>query len=531
MRRKLFLNLNVLTQNKKNPKATAFAVEDGKFIAVGAEEEILQLKNDETEIINLRSSQSEKNKLIALPGFNDAHIHIWKVGNLLTYMLDLRGVKSIEEMQEKLFEYNNNNPELDWIQARGFNEAFFTDGRIPNKNDINKVIKDKPVCIIRTCAHQIVVNSKALEIAEINNLTRSPHGGEIKFLPNGELAGHFTETAIGLVLNKIPKYTAEQYRKMILAAQDEFLKYGITSATDPAVAEDLLEVYKQMDKNGELKIRINAISIRVPDGTNKISTNPNLYNSDNLKINAVKFFADGGLSGKTAALKNFYKNSNEHGVLRLEKNLFKKLARESHDAGFRIATHAIGDDAIEMVLNVYKEISTQNKNNINHRIEHLGFPSRENLQLMKEFNISAVMQPIFIYELGKNFREYLPDDYLNFVYPAKSVLDSGVNLALSTDAPVVKNINPFLNIKSATDRKDFDGFEIASNQNINLDDALYAYTMGSAIANCDEKNIGSIEVGKFADFVVFDEKNFSDSQITNTHKVKSTYISGELMKS
>ena len=135
-----------------------------------------------------------------------------------------------------------------------------------------------------------------------------------------------------------------------------------------------------------------------------------------------------------------------------------------------------------MVLNVYKEISTQNKNNINHRIEHLGFPSRENLQLMKEFNISAVMQPIFIYELGKNFREYLPDDYLNFVYPAKSVLDSGVNLALSTDAPVVKNINPFLNIKSATDRKDFDGFEIASNQNINLDDALYAYTMGSAIA-------------------------------------------------
>ncbi|MBC8047160.1 MAG: amidohydrolase, partial [Fimbriimonadaceae bacterium] len=482
MQRQIYYNGNILTQDKRKPKATAFALENKKYIAVGNDNDILQLKNDETEIIDLQ------NKTV-LPGFNDAHIHIWKVGNLMTYTLDLRGVQSVEEMLDKINDYHKNNPQLKWIQARGFNEANFPDKRIPNKNDLDKITTEKPICVTRTCAHQIVVNSKALEIAELSKSTQTPAGGEIKLLPNGELAGHFTETAIGLILNKIPKYSKEELRTMVLAAQNEFIKLGITSATDPAVDKELLEVYKEMDKNGQLKIRINLFPIRIPDGTNKIYPLPEFYSSEHLKVNTIKFFADGGLSGKTAALKNPYKDSSEYGVLRLEKENFKKLTKESQDAGFRIATHAIGDAAIEMVLEVLNEISVSNKNNINHRIEHLGLPSEHDLWLMKELNISAVMQPVFIYELGKNFKEYLNDEYLNYVYPAKSVLEHGINLAFSTDAPVVKDFNPLTNIQSAMNRKDTTGFEIEASQKINFNDALYAYTIGSAIANGDEKEI------------------------------------------
>lgn len=514
MQRKIFHNANILTQDKKNPTATACVIENGKFLYAGNDNTALQYQNEQTEIINL------ENKIL-LPGFHDAHIHIWKVGNLLTHTLDLRGVTSIEEMLDKLNEYHKNNPHLEWIQARGFNEAHFPDKRIPNKTDLDKITTSKPICVTRTCAHQIVVNSKALEVAGIHKKTKAPIGGEIKYLEDGELAGHFTETAIGIVLNKIPKYTTVQYREMILAAQGELLKYGITSAADPAVDTNLMDVYIQMDAADELKMRINVFPIRVPDGSDKIYTLPEKYSSAHLKIDTVKFFADGGLSGKTAALKNYYKNSTEKGVLRLQKEFFHKLAQESQDAGFRIATHAIGDAAIEMVLEVYKNIASSNKNNINHRIEHLGLPSEYDLRIMKELNISASMQPVFIYELGKNFRDYLPGEYLNYLYPVKSVLEYGINLALSTDAPVVKDFSPHTNILSAMNRNDSAGKEISPAQKIDMEEAIYAYTMGSAIASGSELKTGSITSGKDADFCICN---------TPTSEVTDTYIGGLKVK-
>jgi len=509
---KIFYNGSVLTQNKQEPECTAFAISDGKFFAVGDDNFVLQLKSSQTLLIDL------ENKTV-LPGFNDAHIHVWKVGNLLTSLLDLRGVKSLDEMQRKLIEYANKNPQLEWILARGFNEANFPDKRMPDKFDLDKIISDRPVCVTRTCAHQIIVNTKALEICNITSATEIPVGGEIKLLPDGSLAGHFTETALGLILSRIPKYTKTQLRKMILAAQEKFIKCGITSASDPAVEKDIIEVYKEMDKNGELKIRMNIFPIRVPDGINKVYPLPEKYHSEFLTIDTVKFFADGGLSGRTAAMKNSYKNSDELGVLRIEKETFKKLAMESQNAGFRIAVHAIGDAAIEMVLDVFEEIAPFNQNKINHRIEHLGFPSTQNLQQMRSLNISAIMQPVFIYELGKNFIQNLSPYYLNYVYPVKSVLDAGVNLAFSTDAPVVINFDPLFNMSCAIHRKDNSGNIISADQVVSAEDAIFAYTMGSAKAAGIDALYGSVEKGKLADFIIL-EGNVGEQRVV------STYVNG-----
>jgi len=505
---KIFYNGRVLTQNKQEPECTAFAISKGKFVAVGDDNFVLQLKSPQTLLFDL------ENKTV-LPGFNDAHIHIWKVGNLLTSLLDLRGVKSLDEMQRKLIEYANKNPQLEWILARGFNEANFPDKKMPDKFDLDKIISDRPVCVTRTCAHQIIVNTKALEICDITSATEIPLGGEIKLLPDGALAGHFTETAIGLILSKIPTYTKIQLRKMILAAQEKFIQCGITSATDPAVEKDLIEVYKEMDKNGELKIRMNIFPIRVPDGINKVYPLPEKYHSEFLTIDTVKFFTDGGLSGRTAAMKNPYKNSYELGVLRIEKETFKKLALESQNAGFRIAVHAIGDAAIEMVLDVFEEIAPFNQNKINHRIEHLGFPSMQSLKKMSTLNISAIMQPIFIYELGKNFIQNLTPHYLNYVYPVKSVLDAGVNLAFSTDAPVVFNFDPLFNIHCAIHRADSSGNIISADQVVSMEDAIFAYTMGSARASGLDALFGSVQKDKVADFIILND-NIGEQQVLST---------------
>jgi predicted amidohydrolase YtcJ len=178
------------------------------------------------------------------------------------------------------------------------------------------------------------------------------------------------------------------------------------------------------------------------------------------------------------------------------------LASESQAAGFRIATHAIGDEAVDMVVDVYNEIAKDNVAQINHRIEHLGLPSESNLKIMHALNITAVMQPIFISELGTNFINYLDADYLNYLYPVRSVIDHGITLALSTDAPVVKNYDPVNNIIAAMTRRTSSGSLIAENQSITLEEALYAYTMGSAIAGGQDNSIGSITAGKFADFLI-----------------------------
>lgn len=518
---KVYFNATVLTQDSRYPVISSFAVSEGKIVAAGNAEDILRLPGDRFQRINLQGAT-------VLPGFNDAHIHIWKVGNLLTYLLDLRGVQSLDEMKQRLSDYAKRNPELPWIQARGFNEVLFPGQRMPNRFDLDEVISDRPVSVMRTCAHQLIVNTAALRASGITQQTIIPQGGEMKLLPDGNLAGHFTETALGLVTNKIPSYNAEQYRQMIAVAQEELLKAGITSATDPAVMPDLLDVYKSMDRNGELKIRVNAIPILVPDGGLGVLPLPEHYASSFLKVDTVKFFSDGGLSGKTAALKQPYLHSNEHGVLRLTKDFFLPLTRKAQANGFRIATHAIGDAAIDLVLEVYQEIARENMHQLRHRIEHLGLPSAKNLDLMHALEVSAVMQPVFIYELGKNFRQYLPEFYLDTVYPARDVLNHGVNLAFSTDAPVVKDFNPMTGLYAAAERMDADGMLLGASQRISIDESIYAYTMGSAVANGDHDNRGSISNGKWADFIVID-KNISkiSSQDISGCRLLQTFVNGK----
>lgn len=495
-------------------------VENGKIISVGSLEEVKTHSGPLTEWIDVQ------NKTI-LPGFNDAHIHLWKIGQLASYMIDLRGVPSISAMQEIIKERTKNLPEDAWITGRGFNEQVLDEKRMPTTADLDAISTTHPIYLIRTCAHIATVNSLALEKAQVTKQTSAPNGGVIGKDGQGNLTGIFYETALGLITKHIPEPTQEQYEHMIALGAKKLLSLGVTSVTDPAVYPELLNAYHSYHKKNKASIRMNVFPILLPDGGDKPYPVPEKYNSDHLNIDTVKFFSDGGLSGKTAALSRPYKNSNDKGVLRLNEEKFYRLSREAQQKGFRIATHAIGDVAIELVINNYKKLHKEFGDTRN-RIEHFGLPTSKHIDQMEHYKFVAVPQPVFLNELGNNFISSIDAEYLSFCYPIKTLLNKNIPVAFSTDGPVVSNVNPWSNIKDSIQRKATSGQVISGNESVNLSEALHAYTTGSAFAEGRENVKGKIQTGQLADFIIIDKNPFDlPTHQLDTIQVLQTFVGGE----
>ncbi|MDP3716590.1 MAG: amidohydrolase [Acidobacteriota bacterium] len=499
----IFHNGVVWTGVGGDPRATALAVSGGRIVAVGDSPRVLALRGRGTLVVDLAGQT-------LIPGFVDAHAHIWKIGHLLTTLLDLRGASSLTGLGAQLRERASRLAPGAWLQGRGYNEARFPDGRPPTRADLDTVVADRPVVLMRTCAHIVVCNSVALERAGIARDTATPPGGEIDRGPDGEPTGVLREAAMGLVLRHVPPPSAADYEAMVTAALRHQVSLGITSTNDAGVAPELLDRYRQMDQDGRLPIRINVMALRLVDGVGAVPLPAHHHRSDRLRIDTVKFFADGGLSGATAALSVPYRHADTRGVLRFEYDEFLALAREAHQAGWRIATHAIGDVAIDQVLRVYEALPLTRSHSLRaggrgamrHRIEHFGLPGADHLARAARLGVIAVPQTVFIHALGRNFRQYLPDALLARTYPVRSMLDAGVTVALSSDAPVVEDDSPLRGIQAAMLRRDEDGHGIAVGEAISLDEALDAYTRGGAIASGDDGERGCLREGMLADLAV-----------------------------
>jgi hypothetical protein len=313
---------------------------------------------------------------------------------------------------------------------------------------------------------------------------------------------------------------------MIDLGIQKMLSLGVTSVTDPAAHPELLQAYYSYKAKRDPAIRLNVFPILLPDGGDQPYEIPAIHQSEFLTIDTVKFFADGGLSGKTASVSRPYKNSDDHGVLRLNPTQFYELAHEAQQKGFRIATHAIGDNAIELVLSTYKKLYAAFGDTRN-RLEHFGLPTSTHVDDMAAFKFVAVPQPVFLLELGENFIQALDDNYLSFCYPIKSLLKRNIPVAFSTDGPVVGNINPWSNIKSAIQRKSQKGNAIAEAEAVSLSEALQAYTIGSAYAEGKEKFKGSIAPHHLADFIVVDQNPLDmDPDHLDSIIVEETYVNG-----
>lgn len=492
------------------------------IIAAGNYDEVIKHKRPDTELVDLLGKW-------VLPGFNDAHIHVWKVGQLESFIVDLRGVQSIPELQHKVKAVADSLPAGTWITGRGFNEQVLEEKRMPVKEDLDVISEEHPIYLIRTCAHIATVNSLAILKAGVNEAMVAPDGGVIGKTNRGELTGIFYETAIGLISKHIPPPSHLEYQQMIRLGSAKLLRHGVTSATDPAVHPELLTAYQALHQEGEKSVRFNLMPILLPDGGDKPFPVPQKIEDEFLTVNTVKFFSDGGLSGKTAALYRSYKNSTDSGVLRLKRDQFLSLAKDAQQKGFRIGTHAIGDEAIDLVLHVYKELYHEFGDTRN-RIEHFGLPSEKNILDVSVHGFVPVTQTIFLDELGENFISALNDDYLKTCYPVRSLLNKNIPVAFSTDAPVVKNVNPWGGIKAAISRRTSAGNLISPHESVTVEEAIYAYTMGSAYAEGSENTKGSLERGKLADFIVIDKNPMNmPSDELDSIRVEATYVGGVCM--
>ena len=476
----------------------ALAVRDGKIVAVGNLSDLEPMIGPNTKRVNLDGRA-------LLPGFNDAHVHVWKVGQLRTTSLDLRDVRSITELRERVRERAAKLEPGVWLLGRGYNEAKLTEGRMPTLADLDDIAPHNPVLLTRTCAHIHTINSLALEIANLNRDSSDPPGGELGRDRDGELNGILFESAFGLVTRAMPAFTVADYERWVLAGLEYLASFGITSATDPAVDPVLYEAYRNLEERGELPIRVNLLYIRRPDGGKETFPLPEKRVTDWLRCDSVKFFADGGLSGATAAVSVPYRNlepgAPAHGVLRFETEEFFELALEAHAAGFRIGTHGIGDRALDQILEVYERLHQAHPSDIRHRIEHFGLPSAKHLEIAKRLNLIAVPQPIFLHELRENFLRYLPEEFKCRCYALKTIMQS-VTTAFSSDGPVVADVNPLNGIRAAINEPMCPGEEVS------LEAAWWAFTVTGAVAQGDEENRGTLEIGKHADMIVLERDPF-----------------------
>jgi predicted amidohydrolase YtcJ len=489
----ILFNGNLLTQDRA-VTGSAVAIANGRIIAVGDDRSLCSLAQPHTSLIDLDGKT-------LLPGFEDAHAHIWKIGHLLTTMVDLRACGSFDDLADLLREREGALYEGAWLQGRGFNEAKLAERRRPTREDLDRWVPDRPVILTRTCGHVFVANSVALQLAGIGRHTNDPVGGVIERDATGEPNGILHETAIGLIHHVLPPPTAEAYEAMILSALRHQASHGITASSDCGVLPALLDVYVDLDRRGDLPGRMVVMPLGRPDGTSGLLRLPTQHHSPFLQVDTVKFLADGGLSGSTAALSVPYRDTASRGVLRFPLDDLRELFEQAQEADWRIATHAIGDVAIEQVLTLIERLTPSAADRA-HRIEHLGIPTMAHLQRAASLNVMTATQSIFLRELGTNFLHVLPDALLPQLYPFRSMLDSGMTMALSSDAPVVEQDSPLAGMHAAITRRTSDGRQLSPEQALTAEQALAAYTLAGATLAGQGKVRGSISVGKVADFVL-----------------------------
>ena len=515
---KIYVNGIIHSLDHENNDYEAMAIKDGLICELGSNEDILKLKTDTTKIYDLHNQ-------VVFPGFNDSHMHILEYA-IQAERIDLSHVKSIDElilvMKSALNEHSNNDvsnattnnietnnivttnietsntettnidtnyrgtnnadansTDIQWLIGRCMNQDHFKDKRMPTKDDLNKISTTIPIVILRVCHHIAVVNDKALELLSSNGVLPAVEGGEFLLGKDGKPNGILTENALQLIYNTLSKPSVSKVKELILKTTNEMAAHGITSAHSDDFAsvehfEDVITAYRELGEENLLKVRVNSLGAR------------------------------------TAYLRNPYHDEpSTRGVFVETKEQLLERMKLADDNGMQIAVHAIGDGAIEAILDCFQELDAKNnyRNPLRHGIVHCQITDKELLERFNKQNILAYIQPIFLeYDLHM-VEDRVGKELASTSYAFKTLMDSGVHTSGGSDCPV-EHFNIMNNIYCGVARKDLfgqpvEGFHVE--EALTMRQALQAFTMEGAYASREEQVKGSLEKGKYADFVVLDK--------------------------
>ncbi len=509
-------NANVYTLNKNNIKATAFAVKDGKFVAVGGEE-LLEKYNTKKTL--------NANELPVYPGFIDAHCHFLSLG-LMQSQLDLTGTKSFDEILLKLENFSKDNSSK-FILGHGWDQNDWENQAFPTKEKLDTLFPDTPVVLERIDGHAFLVNQKALDLAGITTDSDSQGGQIIK--ANGTLTGLLIDGPMELISAILPKPTIEEKVKALKAAEAIALANGLTTVDDAGLSKEDVLLIDSLYKKGELKIRMYAMLSNTQENRDYFLANGPIK-TDYLTVRSFKAYTDGALGSRGAVLKAPYSDApEEFGTLVTPIDSLEKLAYRLSTSSFQLNTHAIGDSAVAATLNIYRKALVF-QNDPRWRIEHAQILDTTDIKLFN-YKILPSVQPTHAISDMDWAEDRIGADRMPGAYAFKALLDQSNRIALGTDFPV-ENVSPFATFHAAVVRKKSDetpeeGF-LAENALTRMD-ALRGMTIWAAYANFEEDQKGSIEVGKNADFVMLDRDliKISDRRILST-RVVATIINGNV---
>lgn len=522
---------HIVTMDSSGGIVAALAIRDGRILAAGTDAELSSCASARTKTIDLRGAT-------VLPGLIDVHTHTmeWAEG-ILRDQLDLTypKVRSIADIVALVRERAAKTPKGQWISGAGWDDAKFTEHRYINRRDLDAVAPENPVYLDHVSGHLIAVNSAALKLAGITRDTPDPVGGVIEKDSAGEPTGILKDTAMTMAGDLLPPDPPDIYMRAAKLISERALAVGLTTIHDIFISPDEIRGYQQAYARGWLKLRVQMSprigSIEDAESLAKLGVHTG-FGDDTLKFGAAKMFADGGMGARTIAIypppvagepQNF-------GVLRWKPEDMHKAHLIAARAGWQLETHAIGDRAIDEVLDSYAAVMKElDLKDARFRIVHAGISTPAIQKRFAELHIVVDGNPPFVYWIGSWFKKYGPER-VRWSYPAKSYIANGVIEAAGSDVPVTP-LTPWWGIWAAVARKDLaTGEVLAPEERVTIAEALRLYTCNGAYAGFEEKSKGSLEPGKLADFIVVDRDVLSvPTDELKDVQVRETYVGGALV--
>ena len=525
----IITNAKIWTGDKAHPSATGVAVLRDRIVAVGSNDDVKAWQGSQTKVIDAQGK-------FLVPGFNDSHVHFMPGGMALD-AVQLNDATSAQEFVRRIGDRAKNTPKGEWIQGGDWDETKWTPAVLPTHELIDPVTPDTPVSVNRYDGHMILVNAVVLKMAGITAKTPDPPGGEIVRDAKGEPTGALKDAAQDLVSQVIPPLSHEHRLQIARRSLAHAASLGVTSVQDMNPEFEDIAAYAELEQRGELTARIYAAPlISQVDDLTKIGIRHS-FGSSYLRIGALKSYADGSLGSATAYFfEPFVDKPETHGLLSDAMHpvsMMQERMLKADAAGLQLCTHAIGDQGISIILDIYTEIEKQHgAADRRWRIEHAQHMAAKDFDRFAKLNVIASVQPYHAIDDGRWAEKRIGHDRASRTYAFRTFLNHGVRLAFGTDWSVAP-LNPMLSVYAAVTRATLDGKNPNGwfpEQKLTLEETLSAYTMGSAYAEFQENEKGSISVGKLADMVLLSEDLFAipPEKIRDVKALK-TFVGGNMV--
>ena len=465
-----------------------------------------------------------------LPGLTDGHAHLSSYG-FLQSSLDLFGTPSLAASVGKIEEYANSKPHVSWLLGRGWNQVIWPVKEFPTAADIDEVVADRPVWLPRVDGHAGWANSRAVEMAGITDDTPDPVGGKIVRDDNGKATGVFVDKAMGLIEAQIPPPDKDDIRELYRAAFKGLLPYGMTGVHDAGISITEAEVLIAMADDGEVAMRVYAMLSGAGENLDRMEKPLKRYGDDRLDIRSVKLYSDGALGSRGAAMIEPYSDDPENRGLPFHtQDELTSQARKANAMGFQVAIHAIGDLGNRMSLDSFDTIQGGKPSPLRNRVEHAQIIPVEDIPRFSELGVIAAMQATHATSDMNMAEDRIGPQRIKGGYAWRRLLDSGAILANGSDFPV-ELANPWHGLYASITRQSRAGLPDGgwyADQALTRAEALHSFTLANGYAAHQEEYLGSLEPGKWADFIIIDRNYFEvpESEIDDI-EVLETWVAGK----